>query len=137
MAFFQWTPELSVGIQDIDLQHKKLVDLINRLYDAIKSRQAGQILETILADLVDYTVTHFTYEEMFLDKNGYPELAAHKPKHNNFVAKIKQYMEDHKSGKLFLSTEIMDFLKDWLTSHIMGTDKEYAKYFSEKGLVAV
>ncbi len=58
----------------------------------------------------------------------------HKKEHDDFVAKVVNFKKGLEDGRLFLSTEITDFLKDWLVKHIQGTDQKYSSFFQEKGL---
>ena len=130
MALIRWDEKYSVNIVAIDTEHKRLVELINKLHDSMRDRKTDQVLGTIVSELVQYTKTHFATEENFLSKNGYPKLNDHKKEHKDFIQKISDFEDGFKNGKLMLSMEIISFLKDWLIKHIQGSDKEYGDYFS-------
>lgn len=134
MGFLQWSAGLDIRIADIDNQHMKLVDIINALYDAMREGKGKNILETILDEMADYSVEHFAYEEKILTDNGYPGLNPHKMQHNEFVRKVNQFKQDFASGKMLVSIEVLNFLRDWLVSHIADSDKKYAVYLSDKGV---
>jgi hemerythrin len=134
MPLIPWSDDLSIGIHEIDDQHKKLVGLINDLHDAMKSGQAKQALEKTLSELADYAVYHFQVEEKYMEKFRYPEYHSHKLAHAAFVKKVAAFQADYKSGKLGLSLELMHFLRDWLTTHIKGTDRQYAALFLKNGI---
>lgn len=134
MAFIKWDDSLSVNVKEIDEQHKKLVDLINKLTDAMSAGKAKQILGNILNELASYTVIHFKTEEKYFDKFKYPFTISHKKEHNDFIKKINDFKRDFESGKALLSVEIMKFLKDWLIKHIKGSDKKYSEFFNKHGL---
>ncbi len=134
MEFYPWTEKLSVGIPGIDKQHKELVRMINQLHDAMSSGKTNQVLGKIIRGLVDYTKFHFGTEEKIFDKINYPFKASHKMEHNKFVKEVVDFQKAFESGGLMLSLKVMNFLKDWLNNHIMGTDKKYVPYFSKENV---
>jgi hemerythrin len=134
MAIMQWNDKLSVKVEEIDKQHKKLVNLINQLHDAMAQGKSKEIMSEILKELANYTVEHFSTEEKYFKQFNYPDAAAHIAEHKKFVDTVKQFQNEFNSGKVMLSMKIMNFLKDWLINHIMGTDQKYSAFFNEKGL---
>lgn len=134
MALITWNENYSVKVKEIDNQHKKLVDLINQLHDAMKEGKGKDIIGNILNELVNYTVYHFGYEEKLFDKYGYPEGKIHTRQHNDLVWKVKSYVNDFQSGKGVLPLEVMNFLRDWLLNHIGKDDKKYTPFLNSKGL---
>ena len=88
----------------------------------------------IVQELVGYTLTHFKTEEKYFDQFGYPETDSHKQEHSDFVKKVGEFKDDFETGKLGLSIPVMNFLSDWLRTHIKGSDKKYGPFFNEKGL---
>jgi len=134
MAFIQWDDSLSVNVVEIDNQHKKLVEMINDLHDAMKQGQSKLILSRIINGLIGYTVTHFKTEEKYFEQFGYPAELSHKKEHATFTQKVADFKDEYDAGKTGLSLDIMDFLSSWLRSHIKGSDKRYAPFFHEKGL---
>lgn len=131
MAFFTWNNSYSVSVDDFDRQHKRLFEMINGLYDAMIQGNGNEALSGSLSGLRGYAATHFGNEEKELKRIGYPDYAAHKAEHDAFVAKIADFQQKFADGKVGLSIEIMSFLKDWLTNHIMVVDKKYAPYFAK------
>lgn len=134
MALMVWEDRLSVNIKGLDDQHKKLVDLINKLYDGMKAGKGADVMEGILTELVNYTVTHFSNEHALFQKHGYPEFAQHKKEHDDLTKKAIELRDDLKAGKSVISVEVMSLLKDWLNNHILGTDKKYTVYLNGKGI---
>lgn len=130
----EWDDEYSVDIQLIDDQHKILLDLINQFYLAFKEGRAKKQIKTILKGLADYTDYHFGVEENYFKKYNYDKTEEHLALHKIFVKKISEYADDFNSGKVTLSYEIMNFLKDWLLNHILIEDKKYISLFKEKGV---
>ncbi|MFA4860696.1 MAG: bacteriohemerythrin [Methanoregula sp.] len=129
-----WNDELSVKVKEIDDQHKKLIGLINCLHDAMKGGQGKQVMESTLQELASYTVYHFQAEEKYMQKFSYPGYHAHKLKHDAFVKKVSDFQKDFEAGRLGLSLELMNFLKEWVTTHIMDTDRQYSATFVKAGL---
>lgn len=134
MALINWSDQYSLAIPSIDNQHKKLIELINQLHEALAAGKAKEVLGSILVELADYTVTHFKFEEQMMNKHGYTSFNGHVTVHNEFVNKIQGYVNDFEQGRSAFSISLMNFLRDWLTNHILKTDKEYAKWFADRGI---
>lgn len=134
MAYMNWSDDLSVGVSEIDEQHKNLVAQINALHDAMRSGQGKEALEKILGELAAYTRYHFGTEEKYMQRFGYPAYAAHKAEHDAFVAKVADFQAAYASGRLGLSIDVMKFLRDWVATHIKGNDARYTSCFREHGL---
>ncbi|SIO35376.1 bacteriohemerythrin [Halodesulfovibrio marinisediminis] len=129
-----WNNDLSVGINSIDDQHKVLVSLINELHAAMKARRSHNELLDVIDNLKNYTVTHFGYEEDLFAKHGYPDTKEHVEQHRKFVSEVVDFENGVRSGKLTVTMDVMKFLKNWLTHHIKGTDKQYSGFLSSKGV---
>lgn len=134
MAFFVFSDDLRVRVQEIDDQHARLVELINELLEAMKKGEAKQALGGILTQLAEYAIFHFSTEEKHMVKHQYPSFRTHKREHADFIAKVEVFVRDFESGKLALSLDIMNFLRDWLTNHIKGTDKKLGAFLSTRGV---
>jgi hemerythrin-like metal-binding protein len=134
MALVTWTDKLSLGIKEIDNQHKKWIDIINQLNEAMRSGKSKEVLEDVFKQLIDYTDFHFKTEEQLFEKYGYPEKLSHKMVHQKMVNEVKNYYNDFKSGKLTVSLNLMQLLSNWLLDHIQKVDKNYAPFFIEKGV---
>jgi hemerythrin len=134
MAIIQWDKSLSVNVEEIDRQHQKLIVMINDLGDAMRQGKGKEVLGRIIQGMVSYTITHFSYEEKYFDRFGYPDATTHKKAHADFVKKVSDVKTKFDSGQQGLPIEILNFLSDWLGTHIKGTDKKYGPFFNEKGL---
>lgn len=134
MSLLAWSNLFSVGVKDIDDQHKKLVDMANRLNDAMKAGHGKEIVGRILGELVDYTVSHFAFEERLMDKHGYPMSVQHKQEHQELVRTVGEFKRKFERGDAALTAEIMGFLRDWLSRHIMNSDKRFGKDLNAKGI---
>lgn len=125
---------IRLGLQEIDKQHQKLVSLINQLHKIMKLRLGNKKAAEILDELVEYTTSHFGYEEKIMREYKYEDLVEHTIKHVDLIGKVGDFQKQFKQGNALLTMDLMDFLKDWLVNHIQGTDKKYAPFFKSKGL---
>ncbi len=126
-VLIEWGPSYMLGVDLIDEQHKKLVALVNKLHKARKTGEDLQTLGKIFDELVQYTASHFSDEEALQARANYPDINNHKEVHKKLVAKVLEYGEQLKAGKL-QAADLMRFLSDWLINHIQGTDSKYVPY---------
>jgi hemerythrin-like metal-binding protein len=133
MSVLEWSEELSVGIHRFDEHHKALIGYINQLHDAMQVGKGKDALGKILAALIEYTASHFKAEEALMVKCNYPGYMAHKKEHASLTATVLELQGKFNSGQAALSVETIQFLKEWLTHHIMGTDKQYSPYLKKAG----
>ncbi len=134
MSFFDWDERFSVGVTEIDDQHKRLVALLNELYEAMYSGQGREALGHVLAGLVGYAGTHFAAEERLMRLHRYPEAAGHKDKHDKMAAHVTELRERFDAGAIASPVQISNFLKGWLSRHIMETDRRFGAFLNEKGV---
>lgn len=134
MAIINWSEALSVEITEIDQQHQRLIDLINKLHDSMKAGQGNAKVGEILSELTAYTRFHFNIEEKYFQQYGYPEHARHKAAHDELTRKVKALEEEHRAGKITITIEVMNFLRDWVSTHILKADKMYAPFLRDRGL---
>ena len=132
--FVEWKDDYSVGIDSIDQQHKKLLNLINQLQTAVDYSTGEQFEREALDELVDYTKTHFTYEEGLMKDNDYPDFEPHKAQHEKMFAKVEEVLAEYEQDQDTAMANAAEYLKDWLINHINGTDKEYSSYLIGKGV---
>jgi hemerythrin len=125
MAFLEWTRELESGIPVIDDQHKRIVAFINELNDALETGNAEETSH-VMEGLLNYTVTHFEFEEELQEKAGYPYLKAHRRIHEIFMKKVSSIRERGNHGE-DIAPELLKLLKSWLASHIKGEDRDYVE----------
>jgi hemerythrin len=134
MSLITWNDNLSVNVGEIDKQHQQLIKLINDLDDAMRQGKGKLILGKIVAGLIDYTSFHFSTEEKHFSQLGYPGAEDHVKEHKAFVDKVTDFKKKLDAGSIGLSTDVINFLSDWLKKHIQGSDKKYSPFFNENGL---
>ena len=131
--FVAWSDELSVGIEEIDEQHKVLVSLVNQMHDAIHQRHGSDVVHAILSQLTEYTRIHFAVEESLMRILNYPGYDEHKEHHEDLVNQITELKQKVETGKHSVGFELMHFLKVWLVKHIMEEDMQYSGFFLAAG----
>jgi len=135
MPLMSWNEKMSVGVGVIDAEHKKLVALLNELYDGIQANQVKEKLGTVLDGLIAYAASHFKHEEQFFTETSYPDAPAHIKEHQNLTNQVLEVQKRYKAGDTgTLSMEVMNFLKRWLIDHIQGSDKKYGPHLNAKGI---
>lgn len=124
MAHLVWQDDLNTGIQVIDDQHRRIVDMINQLHDA---RELGRdAVGNVLSELVDYTLSHFAFEEALLEEAGYEFSRPHKRVHEIFIGRVSDYSLRFKAGE-DIAQELIGLLSRWLFNHIRSDDAGYVK----------
>lgn len=134
MALITWTDTLSVGVEEIDNQHKKLVSLINHLHEAMHSGQGKEAMAVILDRLIQYTAFHFKTEENLMKAHRYPQSVSHSQEHQALVKSVLDLQKGYIDGKTGITLETMNFLKNWLNHHILQIDKLLGKFLNEHGV---
>lgn len=134
MATFEWKPDYSVSVSTLDAQHRKLFALGQNLHDAMRAGRGREVLAKCLGDLADYTKTHFAEEESLLSSHNYPDLPTHRLQHSRLIRRLNEFQQQFASGEGFITIELMDFVSNWITNHIMYTDHRYADFFNKQGV---
>ena len=129
MAFFDWSDTMSVGVPAVDGDHKVLISLINQLNAAVGASDEPAVLGSVLNTLVDYTTFHFMREEKIMEAAGYPRLLLHKEQHEDLTARVIDIQCRHEEGgDVLRGSAVLEFLKDWLTTHILKQDMDYRPF---------
>jgi hemerythrin len=129
-----WNELYSVEVKQIDEQHQRLFQLISDLQDALDLNHGADMLEDIYARLIDYTKSHFATEEALMKAHDYPALAPHFKEHAELKRKVVDMDKLRAEGKEKLSIDTLIFLLDWLSHHILMTDKNLGRFLNSKGI---
>jgi hemerythrin len=136
MSLLTWNPQMSVGVRQLDDDHKKLIAMINELHAGMLAGHSADVVGGVLRRLVNYTVEHFNREEALFAKTNYPGAVAHKREHENLKKQVAAEIEKFQSGaNAGLGMEMLNFLRDWLKHHIQESDKSYGPHLNEHGVV--
>lgn len=124
-----WQPIYSVNVGEIDEQHRKLFNIINKFFSLNK----GENMEGILKELEEYAIYHFNTEEKYFKKFSYPEEESHKKMHQFYVDKVAEFKKRQKNEDIYM--ELREFLKNWWLGHIQNADQAYSNFFNQNGLL--
>ncbi|MFZ2310796.1 MAG: bacteriohemerythrin [Patescibacteria group bacterium] len=130
----QWTDDLSVGVKEIDEQHKIFLNILNDLCNTSCSAHPSSEIASILKQLTAYVSFHFATEEKYFDKFNYEFSAEHKEEHQKLLTRVAEFNQRFATEGDAILSELLDFLEDWLIDHLSGQDKKYTKCFNEHGL---
>lgn len=134
MALLTWNDSYSVGVKMLDDQHKGLVSVLNELHAAMMGGKAKDITGPLLRSLVKYTEQHFTAEEALLTRSNYPRLAEHKTHHQGLTRQVLEFAGRFERGEISLTVQLLTFLRDWLTNHILKEDHQYGPWLNQHGI---
>lgn len=130
MPYIEWSDDLKLGAADIDGQHKYLVEILNKAYDAaLESNQSE--MQSVLDSLTPYVIIHFQSEERLMEQSQYPQMAQHKAEHEKLKSQVNRHRTDLMFREPGSNAQIVEFLIDWLRHHILSTDRALVQYLSE------
>lgn len=129
MVLMEWDEMMSVGVEELDSQHRRLIQLINETYEGIQQHDERKVTE-LITQMREYSKLHFSTEEKFMERYGYPDLEEHKFYHVKFNTDVQAFQRKQ-YGKTNLS-QLFIYLSRWLTSHIMEEDRKFMRYMSKK-----
>ena len=127
MSFPEWDESLALGIPAVDAQHKELIGWIKALNDAVQKGEGARIIDDVLQKLIGYVQRHFSDEEQLMLSHNFPGFSSHRQEHDFFVTRLMDIQANIGNGEE-LSAKTLDFLIDWLVSHIKGTDQIYGHF---------
>jgi hemerythrin len=142
MGLLEWNDSYSVDVADIDIQHRRLIDLINELSSAMSQDQREHSIASavdeleavsfVLGELLDYAAYHFSNEESQMLEHRYPGYKAHLAAHRYFIETVRGFKRDLNDAKPLRSRRILDFLQTWLVDHILMVDKQLGAFLSSR-----
>jgi len=128
----QWNVSYSVKNESLDKEHQTLFSALDKFYEGLKSGEGKESLLNLMHELVDYATGHFSNEEAFMKRIGFPGLEGHKKKHESFVKQVNDFLTRYEAGEIPATYEITHFIMDWITHHIKREDMQYAKWDSQR-----
>ena len=134
MRLVAWDDSWSVGVEEIDRQHRKIVDMINRLETARANGQSATVIGAIMEEILQYTDYHFGLEELYFDEFKYADTDRHKAAHRALSVQARAFQRSLTQGHTNIGDEVTRFLQDWLAIHIKGSDQQYRECFAKNGL---
>ena len=132
MAYIDWNDILSVGFDEVDADHKKLIGMVNQIHETITQSRDQDQLADALEELISYTSWHFRHEERLMQNYGDPELLNHKQEHADLEQQATELYQKLLDGDNGVPAKLLPFLKAWLTNHITGTDKNMGRFLAQQ-----
>jgi len=123
-----WDDTLSVEIDEIDDDHRRLTDLFNLLNHSVEAGDSREYVDALLEELISCTVWHFRHEERLMLKYQYDGFEDHKTEHNELIDAVQELQQKFMSEKRVPSEQDLEFLELWLTRHILSTDMQLGRY---------
>lgn len=133
-AFLVWDNAYNTDIEQIDEDHKKLLNMINNLRSSTLCNTGEEFERRTLQELVDYTESHFEKEERLMQEYGYPDYEGHKAQHDQMAQYVAGFIKRYDEHGNKVLPDVADHLTRWLIQHINGTDMKYVEFFKEKGV---
>lgn len=127
MPIMEWQETYRIHIKDLDDHHQHLVGLLNTTYDNFVRGVSSTEIASVLSALGEYADFHFEAEEQWMQANSYPHLDKHVSEHGVFETSVAQMHRDHGAGKE-TTLEVLTFLVDWLSKHILITDADLGRF---------
>jgi len=132
---FEFTDDLLTHVPEMDNQHRRLVELLNKVDEVVKAGGIERAMVVLATGLKNFVDTHFEAEEKFMESIGFPKLESHKKIHEAFRKQVYEYVESLKEGDIDAFNEALSVTWSWLFNHIGTVDKEYGIFAKEKGLI--
>ena len=120
----EWSEKFNLGIDVIDNQHRQILDYINALEKIRATGAAREQIKDVFDDLIDYTQSHFSFEENLLAQVNYQFLPSHRSIHELFVKRLKDFRQRFDNGES-VEDDLHRLLSKWLINHIQHDDQDY------------
>ncbi len=127
-----WDKILSIGVEEIDEDHRKLIRIFNILNHAVAEKESQEYLAATLEELLNCTVWHFSHEERLMLKHRYPDAATHKEEHRELIQSAKELQREILQADQPVAEEHIQFLERWLTEHILTADGRLGTYLAQE-----
>lgn len=124
----------SVGVKQLDEQHRQIIRMINKLIDTNNVSVDSELISETLTEMMQYASDHFKTEEHLLTEYKYPDYKSHKDHHIEFRKNTANFSMDTLKYKRTVPVEILTYLKEWWVDHILKIDMKYKAFFIERGI---
>ena len=134
MDLIKWRESYETGIRSMDMQHQRLIELINELYKELRKKESYESIENILAEMTKYAEKHLQMEEGILEANDYPDFANHIAIHQGYRDQLTTLLAESKRDQKTAVNNTYLFLRQWWMGHIVTEDKKYGDFLKSKGI---
>ena len=128
MPIMNWDSSLDIGVEAMNSEHRDILDLMNKIYDARHTSQEGPLINLLISQLGQVCKNHFSDEEKFMAQIRFPDLKGHQILHQKLLGKFNEHAARIKAAGGKADDAFFEFLKFWLSSHIKGIDVKYAAH---------
>lgn len=129
-----WDEGFSVGVSEMDRQHRRIIDIINSLIEKQDIGVDSEIISDTLIMMLEYANEHFRREEQYMLESGYPDYSRQRREHNEFRKRTAFFSIDTIRHKTAIPKEVLAYLKEWWVNHILNADMKYKTFFIERGV---
>ena len=123
-----WDGSLLTGHPGVDADHERLVSIYNHFEEAVSDRKEKEVVEKLLVELADYTMAHFIPEERVMVRHNFPDYRGHKAQHDALLNRLSELIGDLENGSGEIAEEALQFLRGWITGHLMTWDRAFADF---------
>ena len=134
MPTLVWSNDYRINVAEIDDQHKKLLEHVNKLHAGVEAQIDNQALHQLIVDLYEYTVVHFAFEEKLMKKHGMDHIKEHHEEHKLMLEHLKDVCNAMSDGKRPAFYSEYDVSDDWFLAHIKGSDQKMGAFLNSKGV---
>jgi hemerythrin len=134
MLSFSWKNKYSVGVGDLDNQHRAIMDRLDELHEEMLNGKVNEAVAPLISGLVSLAGEHFATEERLMESTKFPGLADHRAKHQRLSRKVGEFIARHDTGDRAAYCQFMYFVRDWMTKHMEKEDQEYAPWLAKHGI---
>ncbi|MFA8435966.1 MAG: bacteriohemerythrin [Marinifilaceae bacterium] len=131
---YLWKKEYELDVKILDERHRKFLEIVNQVVDAINDEREKEELPSIFFKLMDYVENYFLTEEIYFKEYQFCDFEKHQEGHNSFVKRIAQFQDDHSQGKEAVAYELLGFLTWWIQDRILKYDADAIKFLKENGI---
>lgn len=134
MADIHWEDSMSVGVSVLDVDHRKLVEILARLQDSMGETGNRELIAATIDTLLEYSIEHFRHEEEAMHRHGYPDTQQHEQEHVALMGRLREFKRNADNGQVASVIELMDFLGGYLTNHMVHSDKRLGAFLRTRSV---
>lgn len=130
MTLLGWQPGFAVGVEEVDHEHRALIDLINSLHAALGDERSGERVEAFLGEVYADVSAHFALEERVMRERRYDEFAVHKADHERLLDQLRDIMDAQADGAVLDDAQLGAALAEWFGGHFRTHDARFHRHLA-------
>lgn len=132
MTLLEWRPEYSIGIAEVDHEHRQMIELINSCHEFLASDRSPERAEAFLGEVFTGISAHFALEERQMQTRAYPQLADHKADHERLLDEIRDIMDEQAQGAGLDEDALAQRLAVWFGDHFRTHDARLHHFLADR-----